>query len=111
METAMARYFLHCTDGVDLILDRVGHEIDAPSHLMWFAYRVADRLMGELPDYDGWPDWLVVVLNEAGSQIDVFPFPGGTDLGLAEPSSLGIMEPCRPNPPISSHHRGSTLLH
>jgi len=63
METAMARYYLHCTDGVDFVLDRVGHEIDAESELMWFAYRAADRLMSQLPEYDGWADWIVVVQN------------------------------------------------
>jgi hypothetical protein len=57
----MPRYYLHCTDGVDFVLDEVGHEIEVESELMWFAYRAADRLMGELPDYDGWPSWLVVV--------------------------------------------------
>ena len=107
----MARYFLHCTDGVDLILDRVGHEIDAESDLMWFAYRVADRLMSELPDYDEWSNWIVIIQNEAGCQVEALPFPGEANMGLAQPSSVGIMQPCQPNLPTCSLHPGSTLLH
>jgi hypothetical protein len=111
METAMARYYLHCTDGVDFVLDRVGHEIDAESDLMWFASRTADRLMGELPDYDDWTSWLVVVQDERGSQIEVLPFPAEVDNGLAEQQSLRIMPSCSPSRPSYSHHPPSTLLH
>jgi hypothetical protein len=111
METAMARYYLHCTDGVDFVLDRVGHEIDAETDLMWFAYRAADRLMGELPEYDEWANWLVVVQNESGSQVEVVPFPAEVETGLAEPQSLRIMRSCAPNPPSCSLPPPSTLLH
>jgi hypothetical protein len=111
METAMARYYLHCTDGVDFVLDRVGHEIDAESDLMWFAYRVADRLMSELPEYDGWADWIVVVQNEAGCQVETLPFPAELEMGLAEAQDLRIMKPCPSSPPSYSLLPRSTLLH
>jgi hypothetical protein len=111
METAMARYYLHCTDGVDFVLDKVGHEIDAEADLMWFAYRAADRLMGELPEYDGWASWIVVVQNSSGSQVETVPFPAAAETGLAEPHSLRIMQACVPNPPSYSLLPRSTLLH
>jgi hypothetical protein len=111
METAMARYYLHCTDGVDFVLDRAGHEIDAESDLMWFAYRAADRLMSQLPDYEGWAEWMVVVQNEAGSQIETVPFPGEIEAGLAEAQDLRIMQPCPSSPPPYSLHPRSTLFH
>ena len=107
----MPRYFLHCTDGVDFVLDRVGHEIDAESELMWFAYRAADRLMGELPEYDGWAGWLVAIHNESGRLVETVPFPGDADATLAETQSAGIMQPCRPSPPSRSPLPRSTLLH
>ena len=107
----MPRYFLHCTDGVDFVLDRVGHEIEAESELMWFAYRAADRLMAELPDYDGWASWLVAVHNESGCLVETVPFPGDADATLPETQSAGIMRPCPPTPPSSSPLPRSTLLH
>ena len=107
----MARYYLHCTDGVDFVLDKVGFEIDAESDLMWFAYRAADRLMSGLPEYDDWANWIVVVQNEAGSQVETIPFPTGVEPGLAEPQSVRIMHSCAPNPPSYSLPPRSTLLH
>ena len=107
----MARYYLHCTDGVDFVLDRVGHEIDAETDLMWFAYRAADRLMGELPEYDDWASWIIVVQNESGSQVETIPFPAEFETGLAEPHELRIMRTCAPNPPSYSLPPPSTLLH
>ena len=107
----MPRYFLHCTDGVDFVLDRVGHEIDAESELIWHAYRAADRLMAELPDYDGWANWLIAVHSESGCLVETVPFPGEADAGLAEGAAFGIMPPCTPTPPTSSLLPRSTLLH
>jgi hypothetical protein len=107
----MPRYYLHCTDGVDFVLDRVGHEIDVESDLMWFAYRAASRLMGELPDYDGWSSWLVAIHNESGCLVETVPFPGDADATLAEAESAGIMRPCPSIQPSSSLLRRSTLLH
>ena len=107
----MPRYYLHCTDGVDFVLDRVGHEIDAESELMWFAYRAADRLMGELPEYDGWSSWMVVVQSDDGRQVETVPFPGQFDERLAEPDPLAIMQPCPSSPPSYVLLPRSTLLH
>ena len=107
----MPRYFLHCTDGVDFVLDKVGHEIDAESELMWLAYRAADRLMAELPDYDGWANWLVAVHNESGCLVETVPFPGDADTTLPAAQDTGIMRPCLPSPPSRSPLPRSTLLH
>jgi hypothetical protein len=107
----MPRYYLHCTDGVDFVLDEVGHEIEAESELMWFAYRAADRLMGELPDYDGWASWLVVVQSDTGCLVETVPFPGDPDRGLAETQGLGIMRSCPSSSTSHSLLPRSTLLH
>jgi hypothetical protein len=107
----MPRYYLHCTDGVDFVLDRVGHEIDAESELMWFAYRAAGRLMGELPEYDEWSNWLVAIHNENGCLVETVSFPGAADTTLAETQGASIMQPCPSNPPSYSLLPRSTLLH
>lgn len=107
----MARYYLHCTDGVDLVLDRVGLVIDAESELMWFAYRAADRLMSELPDYDGWARWLVAVHNEGGSLVEIVPFPAQAETGMADADAVGIMQPCPSIPPHPTLLPRSTQLH
>jgi hypothetical protein len=107
----MPRYYLHCTDGVDFVLDRVGHEIEAESELMWFAYRTADRLMGELPEHDDWPSWVVVVQNEIGCLVETVPFPGDADTLLAEARDVGIMPACPSSPTIQRRLPRSTLLH
>jgi hypothetical protein len=107
----MPRYYLHCTDGVDFVLDRVGHEIDVEGELMWFAYRAADRLMGELPGYDGWSNWLVAVHNENGCLVETVSFPGDADATLAGSQGAGIMQSCPSNPPSYSPPPRSTRLH
>lgn len=107
----MPRYYLHCTDGVDFVLDRVGHEIDAESDLMWVAFRAADRLMGELPEYDGWSRWLVSIHNEAGCLVETVPFPAPADAAMAEGETVLIMPACPSLPPRRSLRPPSTLLH
>ena len=106
----MPRYYLHCTDGVDFVLDEVGHEIEVESELMWFAYRAADRLMGELPDYDGWPSWLVVVQSDTGCLVETVPFPKNVDTSDAFCSEGGIDSWPQRSPP-TLHPTGSTRYH
>lgn len=107
----MPRYYLHCTDGVDFVLDKAGHEIDAESDLVWAAYRAADRLMNELPDYDGWASWLVAIHNDAGCLVETVPFPTHVETGMADADAVGIMQPCPSNTPSYAPLPRSTLLH
>ena len=64
-ECKLSRYFFHCSDGVDLVLDRKGGEIEA-SDVLWSGMRAAERLIRALPSYDGWSAWTVSVHNERG---------------------------------------------
>jgi hypothetical protein len=52
MESEMKRFYFHCSDGLDLVLDREGIEADG-SEVLWWALKAADRLISALPTYDG----------------------------------------------------------
>ena len=54
------RFYFHCSDGVDLVLDREGVEIEA-SDVLWSGMRAAERLIRALPSYDDWSAWTVSV--------------------------------------------------
>ena len=56
MEGELKRFYFHCSDGLDLVLDREGIEADG-SEVLWRALKAADRLMSALPTYDGWSAW------------------------------------------------------
>jgi len=58
MEGELKRFYFHCSDGLDLVLDREGIEADG-SEVLWWALKAADRLMSALPTYDGWSAWTV----------------------------------------------------
>ena len=104
----MPRFYFHCSDGVDLVLDREGVEIEASDVLRW-AVRAAERLIRALPSYDDWPAWTVSVHDERGSLVETLPFPANTrsrrspfDEGIARWTPHSV-----PNP----HQTGSTLYH
>jgi uncharacterized protein DUF6894 len=59
----MSRFYFHCSDGVDLVLDREGIEIEA-SDVLLSALRAAERLIRALPSYDDWSAWTVSVHDE-----------------------------------------------
>jgi len=44
MEGELKRFYFHCSDGLDLVLDREGIEADG-SEVLWWALKAADRLM------------------------------------------------------------------
>ena len=71
----MARYFLHCTDGADLVLDRAGTEIADEEDVRRVAFGSALRLMRSLPGYRDWTSWVVAVHDEHGYQADTVGFP------------------------------------
>ena len=71
----MARYFLHCTDGADLVLDRTGTEIADEENVRRVAFGSALALMRSLPRYRDWTSWVVAVHDEHGYQADAVAFP------------------------------------
>src|SRR5215218_1578234 len=68
----MSRFYFHCSDGVDLVLDREGVESEA-SDVLWLGMRAAERLISALPSYDDWPAWTVSVHDERGSLVETLP--------------------------------------
>jgi hypothetical protein len=70
----MSRFYFHCSDGVDLVLDREGVESEA-SDVLWLGMRAAERLITALPSYDDWPAWTVSVHDERGSLVETLSFP------------------------------------
>src|SRR3712207_1343580 len=71
----MAVYFFHCTDGFDLVLDRVGQNTRSRSEMRLKARRIAEGLAGKLSDSLDWSGWVVSVQNRKGRLIEVVPFP------------------------------------
>ena len=78
MEGELKRFYFHCSDGLDLVLDRQGIEADG-SEVLWWALKAADRLMSALPTYDGWSAWTVSVHDERGCLVETVPFPKNVD--------------------------------
>jgi hypothetical protein len=78
MEGELKRFYFHCSDGLDLVLDREGIEADG-SEVLWWALKAADRLMSALLTYDGWSAWTVAVHDQRGCLVDTVPFPKNVD--------------------------------
>ena len=101
----MSRFYFHCSDGVDLVLDREGVEIEA-SDVLGLALRAAARLISALPSYDDWSAWTVSVHDERGSLVETLPFPANTDRRDALHFEGGI-ERWAPHSPPHPHQTGS----
>ena len=69
----MSIHHFHCTDGVDLVVDRQGSETLAYADMINRAQRVASDLMRAVPTYDEWADWAVHVYDAHG-QVAIIPF-------------------------------------
>ena len=80
----MPRFYFHCSDGVDLVLDREGVEIEA-SDVLWWGMRAAERLIKALPSYDGWSAWTVSVHDARGSLVEIATLPGEDGSSLRSP--------------------------
>ena len=106
----MSRYFFHCSDGVDLVLDREGVEIEA-SDVLWSGMRAAERLIRALPSYDDWSAWTVSVHDERGSLAETLPFPANTDGRYALHFEEGIERWVPHHSPAQLHQTGSTPYH
>ena len=104
MESEMKRFYFHCRDGLDLVLDREGIEADG-SEVLWWALKAADRLMSALPTYDGWSAWTVSVHDERGCLVETVPFPKNVDR-----REEGI-DSWPQRSPANLHPTGSTQYH
>jgi hypothetical protein len=71
----MTVHYYHCTDGVDLVLDRVGHRTRSAGELHSRACRVAEELMNAIPPEIDWAHWIVSVHDKQGTLIEAVPFP------------------------------------
>jgi hypothetical protein len=69
----MPLHYFHCTDGVDLVLDRRGKRV-SPQQIPHTATCVAGSLMSGVPDLTDWSDWLVNVYDSDGSVVAILPF-------------------------------------
>ena len=109
MERPVLKYYFHCSDGYDLIVDREGRELRG-SDLLWTALDAAARLMSELQTYDGWADWVVAIHDERGSLIDTVPFPTQQEYGAFDNHDQGT-EPWATATLKSQSRDGSTRPH
>jgi hypothetical protein len=73
-EGTMAKYFFHCTDGIDLALDRDGIEC-TDDDIFAEAQAASRRMMRALPASFDWSDWMVCVYDDKGRQVAAEPFP------------------------------------
>jgi hypothetical protein len=107
MEGEVSRFCFHCSDGLDLVVDREGIEVQG-SDVLWWALRAAARLMNALPSYDEWSAWTVAVHNERGSLVETVPFPTHGQGSLCpEEGTDRWPQP----PPANLHPTGSTRYH
>ncbi|HEY0353935.1 MAG TPA: hypothetical protein VGC68_09910 [Enterovirga sp.] len=74
----MAIHYFHCTDGVDMIVDRKGREGSGARELTRSARDTAEAVMRAVPSYDSWEAWSVYIYNEHG-QVAIVPFLPGLD--------------------------------
>lgn len=69
----MAVHYFHCTDGIDLIVDRTGRDASPSADLIGRARAVADEIRRAVPAYREWEDWAVHVYDERG-EVAIVPF-------------------------------------
>ena len=70
----MAKYFFHCTDGIDLALDRDGIDC-SDDDILAEAQAASRRMMRALPASFDWSGWMVCVYDDKGRQVGAEPFP------------------------------------
>jgi hypothetical protein len=71
----MAVLHFHCTDGVDLVLDRRGRNARSKRDLQAKACRVAEDIMAAVPPGLDWSNWVVSVHDARGALVEIVPFP------------------------------------
>ena len=70
----MSRYFFHCTDGADFILDRHGRTLSSDEQALGHGLLVAEKIMRDLSDYEEWSAWTVCVYDSEQRVIGTVPF-------------------------------------
>ena len=70
----MAIHYFHCTNGVDMVIDRTGQETSTSDQISSHARAVATALIRALPGYHEWWNWSVHVYDAFGA-VDIFDFP------------------------------------
>lgn len=62
----MGAHFIHCSDGVDLVIDRVPHRFRRIGEAVEAARRRARELIAAIPGHRDWDDWSAYVYDDAG---------------------------------------------
>lgn len=75
VQSSMARYRFHCTNGRECVFDAVGNDIRAPHRLERRAEAVARDVMRSLGEAGNWAEWHVTVHDLRGRRVLVRPFP------------------------------------
>ena len=70
----MAVHYFHCTDGLDMVIDKKGQETSGSAEMSAHAQSVAADLMRAVPAYHEWWNWSVHVYDETGA-VEIFDFP------------------------------------
>jgi hypothetical protein len=70
----MDRYFLHCTDGTDFVLDGQGITVETREQALRYATSLSERLMHSVPDYEDWESWVVCVYDGEDRMVGTVPF-------------------------------------
>ncbi len=70
----MAVHYFHCTNGIDMVIDKTGHETSSCAEMSSHARAVAAELMRAVPAYHEWWNWSVHVYDEVGA-VEIFDFP------------------------------------
>lgn len=74
----MAIHYFHCTDGVDLIVDRRGRDAREMGEVRDRARAVAHEIMRAVPSYQEWDHWAVHVYDERG-EVEIVSFTAGSE--------------------------------
>lgn len=74
----MAIHYFHCTDGIDMIVDRRGRPGADGVDLVGRAREVADEIRRAVPGFDAWQDWSVHVYDGRG-EVAIVPFDPAAD--------------------------------
>jgi hypothetical protein len=73
----MPVHYFHCTNGIDLVLDRRGRRSRSRKDIEPIAFAVAGEVMRAAPGAANWSEWTVSVQDRKGSMVLVVPFPAG----------------------------------